>query len=131
MSEKWRREHPEYMKKYHQEYYQKNKEKKIAISVEWAKNNPQANKEACKRYREKHPAKRLEQNRIWRMKNREKRKAQDFINNSIKRSKMERASICSRCGIQGEIEAHHPDYSKADYVIWLCKNCHEAEHSKK
>lgn len=34
---------------------------------------------------------------------------------------------CEHCGAEPG-EAHHPDYSCPELVIWLCKVCHAAEH---
>ena len=34
---------------------------------------------------------------------------------------------CVNCGNK-KAEAHHPDYSKPDFRIWLCRDCHLLEH---
>lgn len=36
---------------------------------------------------------------------------------------------CSACGTVGEVEAHHPDYSRPLDVLWLCPACHGAIHA--
>lgn len=38
-------------------------------------------------------------------------------------------SACARCGGAAE-HGHHPDYSRPQYIIWLCVPCHSAEHGK-
>ena len=32
--------------------------------------------------------------------------------------------ICSRCGKNKNIHAHHPDYTEPKIIVWLCKSCH-------
>src|SRR4030095_15008714 len=39
-----------------------------------------------------------------------------------------RPSVCTACGAVTKIEAHHPDYSKALVVDWLCRDCHRKVH---
>lgn len=41
---------------------------------------------------------------------------------------IERADQCSRCGDEGDIQAHHPDYDRPLEVEWLCVSCHVEEH---
>lgn len=36
---------------------------------------------------------------------------------------------CLVCGDQ-KSEAHHPDYSRPAYVVWLCRQCHKDEHKR-
>jgi len=38
--------------------------------------------------------------------------------------KLIRPKLCSQCGFEGKIEAHHQDYSRPLDVSWLCKKCH-------
>lgn len=37
---------------------------------------------------------------------------------------------CEECGINEDITAHHPDYTKPLEVVWLCVNCHKELHRK-
>lgn len=46
------------------------------------------------------------------------------IHELTRSGRLERPSICSRCGGDGKIEAHHPDYNAAEVVEWLCSRCH-------
>ena len=36
---------------------------------------------------------------------------------------------CAECGTQ-QTEGHHLDYNKPLLVVWLCRDCHRAEHAK-
>jgi len=48
-------EHKEYMRRYHKEWYQRNKDKVAASSKEWQRNNPERAREARRRFSAKHP----------------------------------------------------------------------------
>lgn len=61
----------------------------------------------------------------WRDKNPEKYKAETMVGNAIRDGKLLKED-CSICG--KEAQAHHPDYSRPFYVIWLCSEHHKAEH---
>jgi len=42
-------------------------------------------------------------------------------------SGMKRAP-CQVCGIETQIDAHHPDYNKPFEVMWLCRSHHQKWH---
>lgn len=46
----------------------------------------------------------------------------------IKKGRIARPDSCTQCGKAGSIEGHHPDYSEALTIVWLCKRCHKAIH---
>ncbi len=50
------------------------------------------------------------------------------VNNAIKSGKIFKEA-CSLCG-KSKSEAHHPNYLKPLFIIWLCKECHSNEHHK-
>lgn len=35
---------------------------------------------------------------------------------------------CENCGAE-KTEAHHPDYRRPLYVVWLCRACHKKLHA--
>jgi hypothetical protein len=43
---------------------------------------------------------------------------------AIKQGRLIKPNKCSKCGKEGRVEAHHPDYFKPLAVQWLCKSCH-------
>lgn len=45
-----------------------------------------------------------------------------------KNGSLVRPKKCTRCDSTKNIDGHHPDYSKPDCVIWLCRKCHRNEH---
>lgn len=61
--------------------------------------------------------------------------AQNKVEMAIRAGFIQRPENCSNCkckkvfkdGRSG-IQAHHPDYNKPLYVIWLCQKCHHAWH---
>jgi predicted metal-binding protein len=40
-------------------------------------------------------------------------------------------TICVHCGKSKRLDAHHTDYSKPDYVVWVCRSCHMKAHRDK
>lgn len=67
----------------------------------------------------------------------EKVLAGNLLRKAVKAGKMVRPHKCEVCNETPKnrlgkpmIEAHHHDYSKPFDVIWLCKLCHAAEHSR-
>jgi hypothetical protein len=92
---------------------------------------------ALRRFAEKNREHIREYKRIWRKKNPEKCKLKidPFKNrcrytllNAIHAGKVIRPKICSECGWEGMIHAHHHDYSKPFDVEWLCSLCHGKRH---
>jgi len=61
--------------------------------------------------------------------NKRKQFAQRQVFQAIETGILVRPDACETCGA-GPTEAHHPDYSKPLYVLWLCRACHKALHRK-
>jgi hypothetical protein len=40
------------------------------------------------------------------------------------------AKPCEHCGADGRVDAHHADYFKPLEITWLCRSCHQNEHSR-
>ena len=62
---------------------------------------------------------------IWGRNNREKTRAKTIA----QRHGFEKKP-CERCGSEYKVEKHHPEYSKPLLVIFLCRPCHKAEHTR-
>jgi len=54
--------------------------------------------------------------------------ARKAVDNAVASGQLTRPQICSVCGIEAAIEAHHPDYTQPLTVIWLCNTCHVEVH---
>jgi len=141
MREYRKRNREVYLEKAHK-YYEQNKEhikglmktraviKKVEIAAkakvyatnhkeqikEWIKENPGVIKKAQDKYRANH-------------KNKSKLKSQYAIKWQVKAGKIIPPCCCSICNDSTSIlHAHHPDYSKALEVIWVCPVCHKLQH---
>lgn len=58
----------------------------------------------------------------------EKAKAHSILHRLVSKGLIKRPKNCIECGKKSLTEAHHPDYSKPDEVIHLCKRCHVNRH---
>lgn len=54
------------------------------------------------------------------------------VQRAVRSGQIIRPSICSECGFDGKIEAHHDSYLPEFHlkVRWLCRKCHAAHHRK-
>ena len=64
----------------------------------------------------------------WMKRNPEKRRAHWMLREAIKKGEVAKQTACFKCGVEGRIEAHHPDYSKPLEVVWLCRIHHVEAH---
>ena len=64
-------------------------------------------------------------NRNWRKRNKLKVEAQQEARRLLISGKIKRQKICSDCGATDvRLEMHHPDYSRPQFIVWLCCKCH-------
>ncbi len=54
----------------------------------------------------------------------EKRKIRALNKNEYKNKQ-----VCEKCGNIENVERHHLDYNNPLIIIWLCKVCHNKEHT--
>ena len=57
-----------------------------------------------------------------------KYKAVKALHRAVKSGVILRPSICSECGKEGKIHAHHDNYNYPLVVRWLCDRCHKDWH---
>ena len=58
-------------------------------------------------------------------------RANGLINKRIKLGKIDRPGQCQHCAKPGKTDGHHPDYSKPDLIVFLCRSCHMKAHRDK
>lgn len=58
------------------------------------------------------------------MNNPDKKEAHRLTAIALRAGRIARRTRCEQCGRAGDIEMHHPDYSKPLLVQWLCTKCH-------
>lgn len=131
-------------KKYFQEYYQRNKDKKRQYHREWYQKNKERLRKWYREYNERNN--RASYYKKWREKNRERlnnwyreyykdsenRRKKDVrlkTNNYVRYNNI-RPEKCVKCGSDKNIEKHHLDYNQPLKFIWVCKKCHRKIHRK-
>jgi len=119
----WKSENKDKLKAWEKE----NREKRTEQKREWARANKDKRNKGNKEYRQNHREKMALQCREWRNKNPEKL-IHWIIFQAIKRHGFQRQRVCQNCNSSQSILAHHPDYTKPLYVIWLCRSCHTSYH---
>ena len=60
----------------------------------------------------------------------EKTDARRILNAAVKSRKIIKPAVCSECGIEKRVSAHHEDYAKPLEVTWLCYECHGKRHRR-
>lgn len=108
---------------YQREYYRKNRVKKLSMVAEYSRKNPE--KRRALRNSEKGRATKAS----YVSRNPEKIKAKNAVSHEIRHDRMKRLP-CKVCG-ENVVEGHHPDYSMALAVIWLCRPHHKKLHSNR
>jgi len=71
-----------------------------------------------------------EQKRIQWLKDHDKMLARKRAYNAVLFGKITKPTRCSDCGIEKPLDMHHPDYTRALFVVFLCKECHGKRHRK-
>lgn len=56
--------------------------------------------------------------------------ANGLINMRNRRGAFKTPKRCMKCGDQKRLDSHHPDYSKPNEVVWLCRSCHMLAHRR-
>jgi transposase-like protein len=82
-------------------------------SRQWARDANARRGERLREYR----------SRTWE-RDRQKRSARKKTRRAARHGRVERPTVCSWCGAEARVEAHHVDYSLPLEVTWLCRSCH-------
>jgi hypothetical protein len=133
----WQASHPEKARAYSKAWRARNREQIKERNATWREQNRDKVKALTKAWREQnrehvlayekarirlHP-KSTAPIKAWRAKNPEKVRAQQIAKRHIPAP-----DTCQRCGAQGLIHRHHPDYSRPLLVEFLCPACHALTH---
>ena len=65
---------------------------------------------------------------LWKKNHPDAIKARNRVCYAIRTGKLDRPLICSICGRQGKISAHHNNYSIPFEICWVCSSCHKKIH---
>lgn len=110
-------------KEYYRQYYLKNRDEKIKQHRQYRLDNKDKVIEYSQKYYEENKAKKKK----WRLQYKNKHKTEMHANALAKR--VELAETCTVCGVEENLERHHPDYSKPLDVVTLCRSCHKRIHA--
>lgn len=66
--------------------------------------------------------------RAWREEDSRRSRAHSSVSRAVRNGSLVRAP-CRRCGELKSI-AHHEDYDKPLFVMWLCQSCHKQQHKE-
>lgn len=99
-------------------------------NITYKRAHPEKARKWRKKYNATERAKVLNRQKVSRYmkRNPEKCNARKVLQGAIAAGKMVRPDHCTRCGLIGKPEAHHPDYKKPLEVRWVCKLCHSLLH---
>lgn len=116
-----------------QKRYEENKPYHLEYAKMWAKKNPERRMEIVHRYDISH--RELHRKRQEKYRKKEgfliKDAARAALTRAIKSGRILKSSICSNCGSNKRIQAHHHLGYEKEYhfnVIWLCSHCHAHAH---
>lgn len=113
-------------------------ERKRFTDKRWREQNRERYRENQKRWWQVHP----NYMKKWRKKHREEeaqRQRENYQRDIVKCTARNRSrsayypriGICSECGSNKNIEAHHLDYKNPMKYVLLCRICHRNKHPKK
>lgn len=86
---------------------------------------------ACRKHYAAHPEQmRLRQRAIRKKPYTFQEQARSKYKEAVKARKLQRPTVCVKCGSTERIEAHHEDYTKPFEVMGLCRPCHSLAHRK-
>lgn len=125
-SKKWLKNHPGY----HKEWYKKNPDKVKTSRIKRREHQVSYYREWYKKHGRKRAENYSELTEKWKKLNPEKVTASNLVKIAIKFGKIKKPKICSTCGKERRLNAHHPDYNFPLKIEWLCNSCHKKEHIK-
>ncbi len=91
--------------------------------------DPEAQRAAKREIFHRDPAAAKQKNKQRQIAGGQKHRARRKVADSVRRGKLLRPAVCSKCGESNlRIDAHHADYGKPLEITWLCTRCHGKEH---
>jgi len=102
------------------------KKRKYKYDKKYIKQHPEISREASKNWQQKNRAKvNAKARERWR--NDKRLQIRNHTNELIRKKGINKYGECELCGVLGDREAHHVEYTKEDFIL-ICKKCHQKIH---
>lgn len=115
----------------HQKHYAENRDTILAKQREYYQKNKKKIAKREKVYRQTSTGKKvgLRKSRRYAKNNPSKRRAHEFVKYALREGILKKPKQCSMCPSDwSRIEGHHFDYSRPEWVLWVCSSCHRFIH---
>lgn len=112
----------------HKEWYQKNREERIAYQKKYNKEHRKERSEFQKKWREENQDKHRTYTNKYRKNNPHKKSVWDKTRRG--KDAIEIKGLCQICKKRKAVDRHHPNYSKPREVVLVCKQCHKDIHTR-
>lgn len=94
----------------------------------WVQENRERSNNIKLAYVKRHKDNRIESIKKYKEANRQRVNAWAVLQYHVSNGDIEKPVVCSKCKLQKELHAHHPDISRPLDVVWVCALCHKGEH---
>lgn len=99
----------------------------LAMQISHPEQHNEYSSVCSQRFKEKHG---ISRGGIWGSKNKELKQTYNRTHYLIRSGELPIPMLCDDCNQKRKLQAHHQDYSRPDFISWLCRSCHCKRHGK-